>query len=171
MAGSAAGARGWDADSLYSYLREGVAPGRAAASGPMADVVASLAPVPDADIRAIATYLATLTEGTEVAAPEPVLANAPDATHRLFESACATCHEPAIAGTVTAAHVPLGNSTAVRAPTSEGLETVIRQGLVAPMTHDLRDMPAFGSELSDTQIESLGRYLRARYAPDLPAWE
>ena len=171
LAGEAAGARGWDADSLYSYLREGVAPGRAAASGPMADVVESLGTVPDGDIRAIATYLASQVSGAAATAPAPVLPAAPDATHRLFESACATCHEPALSGTVTAAHVPLGQSAAVRAPSPETMKTVIRDGLTAPMSHDLRDMPAFGGELSETQIESLTSYVRARYAPDLPQWD
>ncbi|MFV0243605.1 MAG: molybdopterin cofactor-binding domain-containing protein [Qingshengfaniella sp.] len=171
LAGTAAGARGWDKDSLFAYLRNGVAPGRAAASGPMADVVASLATLPDADIAAMATYLATLTEGAEVPVPAPVLPADPGASHRLFESACATCHEPAIAGTVTAAHVPLGQSMAVRAPVAEVLKTVIRDGLVGPMGSDLRDMPAFGAELTDSQIEDLAAYVRARYSPDLPAWD
>ncbi|AUC56055.1 aldehyde dehydrogenase (plasmid) [Sagittula sp. P11] len=170
LAGRPAGERGWDEESLFSYLRSGVAPGLAAASGPMADVVDSLAPLPDADIRAMATYLASLTEGEPVETPAPRLPAQPDATHRLFESACATCHEPAIAGTVTAAHVPLGQSMAIRAPGPEALATVIRDGLVAPLSIDLRDMPAFGGELSETQIESLSGYLRARYAPDLPPW-
>lgn len=118
----------------------------------------------------MATYLATLTEGDAQAISVPQPPAQPDATHRLFESACAACHEPAIAGTVTAAHVPLTQSMAIRAPSPEGLATVIREGLIAPFSHDLRDMPAFGGELSADQIESLGAYLRARYAPDLPAW-
>ncbi len=170
LVGTPAGARGWQVESLYAYLRHGVAPGLAAASGPMADVVESLSPLPDADIRAMATYLASLTEGDAQVTPAPQLPAQPDATHRLFESACATCHEPAIVGTVTAAHVPLGQSMAIRAPSPEGLATVIREGLTAPFSHDLRDMPAFGGELSPDQIESLSAYLRARYAPDLPAW-
>lgn len=132
LAGVPAGARGWDTDSLFAYLRNGIAPGLAAASGPMADVVESLAPLPDADIRAMATYLATLTEGDAQAISVPQPPAQPDATHRLFESACAACHEPAIAGTVTAAHVPLTQSMAIRAPSPEGLATVIREGLIAP---------------------------------------
>lgn len=72
---------------------------------------------------------------------------------------------------MTAAHVPLGQSAAVRAPSPETMKTVIRDGLTAPMSHDLRDMPAFGGELSETQIESLTSYVRARYAPDLPQWD
>ncbi|OIQ26956.1 MAG: aldehyde dehydrogenase [Alphaproteobacteria bacterium MedPE-SWcel] len=170
LAGAEAGARGWNEDSLYAYLREGVSASRAAASGPMADVVASLSALPDTDIRAMATYLASRVEGGEHAPVAPALPARPDATHRLFESACATCHEPALAGSVTAAHVPLGQSMAVRAPTSEALQTVVRDGLLAPMDLDLRDMPAFGEDLSKAQIESLSAYVRARYAPDLPAW-
>lgn len=170
LAGTAAGARGWEAETLYSYLRTGVAPGLAAASGPMADVVSSLTSVPDSDLRAMSIYLASLVEGEVTPTPSPVVPAQPNSTHRLFESACASCHEPTIAGTVTAAHVPLTQSMAIRAPSPEALKTVIHEGIRAPLSHDLRDMPAFAGELGEAQIESLTSYLRARYAPDLPSW-
>lgn len=64
----------------------------------------------------------------------------------------------------------LARSAAIRAPTPEALETVIRDGIEAPLSLPLRDMPAFGPELSAGQITELAHWLRARYAPDLPAW-
>ncbi|MFD1911167.1 molybdopterin cofactor-binding domain-containing protein [Halodurantibacterium flavum] len=59
LAGPAAGARGWDEAAFAAYLRDGHAPGIASASGRMAGIVAGLGALPDADIRAMATYLAS----------------------------------------------------------------------------------------------------------------
>jgi nicotinate dehydrogenase subunit B len=52
----------WSADALYSYLRHGHSPEHGAATGPMAPVVREMAALPDADIRAMATYLASFTD-------------------------------------------------------------------------------------------------------------
>src|SRR3954471_20567632 len=48
----------WSADELYRYLRHGHTQHHGVAAGPMAPVVKELAVLPDADIRAMATYLA-----------------------------------------------------------------------------------------------------------------
>ncbi|WP_236637915.1 c-type cytochrome [Mangrovicoccus ximenensis] len=172
LAGSAMAERGWDEAGLYAYLREGHAPGTASASGPMGEVVDSLTALPDADIRAMAVYLAGLAAPNVAPAQVPEQAELlPDASSRLFRSACSSCHEPGLADTFTAAQVPLSRSAAIRAPSAEGLKTVIRDGIEAPLSLPLRDMPGFGAELSEPQIEELAHYLRARYAPDLPAWQ
>ncbi|QUS36744.1 molybdopterin cofactor-binding domain-containing protein [Falsirhodobacter algicola] len=169
LAGTAAGSRGWDADSYYTYLRTGHMAGVASASGPMAEVVHSLQGVPDADVKAISVYLASLVTPAEV----PTMAEGavmPSAASAIFRSACASCHEPGLEGALTAAQVPLSMSAAIRAPSAEGLRTVIRDGIAPPLDLPLRDMPAFADELSAAQIEDLTSYLRARYAPDLPNW-
>ncbi|SEM41801.1 nicotinate dehydrogenase subunit B [Gemmobacter aquatilis] len=169
LAGPAAQMRGWDEAALFSYLRQGHAPGLASASGPMGAVVASLTALPDADIRAMATYLADLA-GPPLSAPAPTAEPLPGPASRLFRAACASCHAPGLPDTLTAAQVPLAGAAVLRAPTPEGLRTVIRHGIAAPLSLPLRDMPGFADELSAPQIEDLIHYLRARYAPDLPAW-
>jgi mono/diheme cytochrome c family protein len=50
----------WTPDQLYSYLRTGFASQHGAAAGPMQLVVNNLRGAPDADLRAIATYIASL---------------------------------------------------------------------------------------------------------------
>jgi nicotinate dehydrogenase subunit B len=50
----------WTEDALYDYLRKGRSADHGSAAGPMGHVVESLAPLPDSDIRAMATYLASL---------------------------------------------------------------------------------------------------------------
>ena len=57
----------WSADALYRYLRDSHSPQHGSASGPMAPVVRELAQLPDDDIRAMATYLASFT----AASPAP----------------------------------------------------------------------------------------------------
>jgi mono/diheme cytochrome c family protein len=50
----------WSKAQLIQYLRTGLAPGHGAAAGPMTEVTRSLAHVPEADVAAIAEYLAAL---------------------------------------------------------------------------------------------------------------
>lgn len=171
LAGAAAQLRGWGEDALFAYLRQGHAPGIASAAGPMAEVVESLQPLPDADIRAMAVYLADLA-GPALPQPVPQITAPPlpSSASRLFRAACSSCHDPGLADTLTAAQLPLAQSAALRAPTPEGLRNVIRDGITAPLSLPLRDMPGFAAELSEPQIDSLVHYIRARFAPDLPPW-
>lgn len=169
LAGPGAGARGWDEDGFFAYLRNGHAPGIASASGKMGQVVASLGALPDADIRAMASYLASQ---VTAAPPQPQLEAQlpPGPASRLFEAACASCHTPGLQGAETAARSPLTVSSAIRAPVPDAVMGVIRDGIEAPLSLPLRDMPGFGSELDEAQMSELAHYLRARFAPDLPAW-
>ncbi|MBT9385167.1 molybdopterin-dependent oxidoreductase [Pseudooceanicola sp. CBS1P-1] len=168
LAGTAPALRGWDEDRLFAYLGTGHAPGLASAAGPMAPVVAGLATLPEADRRAMAVYLASLAAPDVAPAAVPTLAEVtPGPGARLFRGACASCHEPGLAGALTAAQVPLARSAAIRAPTRATLRSLLREGITAPLELPLRDMPAFGEELSDHQIDQIADFLRARYAPDL----
>ncbi|POO53198.1 aldehyde dehydrogenase [Agrobacterium rosae] len=172
LSGPQPDAIGWNADTLFDYLRHGHSQ-NAAASGPMAEVVASLTTLQDDDIRAMAHYLAA-----QIKAP----ANSPDVTprsapdlppsraSRIYESACAVCHEPAIPGTATAARASLAQSAALRAPRPDALFTVLNEGLKAPDQLDLRDMPSFKDEFTPDDRQALAGYLRQRFAPDLPTW-
>jgi nicotinate dehydrogenase subunit B len=170
LAGPDAAARGWNEARLKAYLGTGHAAGLASAGGPMATVAGNLAQLPDADVSAMAAYLASLIPEATIAAPVAQAVMPNTAIHRIYETSCATCHEPAFEGMLTAARVPLGMTTSVRAPTSASVEAVIREGLHAAPGTDLRDMPAFGGDLSAAQIAELARYVRARYAPDLAPW-
>ncbi|RZI88860.1 MAG: c-type cytochrome, partial [Variovorax sp.] len=71
----------WDADALYRYLRDGHSPRHGFAGGPMAEVVRELQQVPDEDIRAMSTYLASFN-------PQPK--DAPELARQAVASAAAT---------------------------------------------------------------------------------
>ena len=94
----------WSEDELYTYLRSGESRFHGVAAGPMAPVVKELANLPDADIRAMAVYLASFND-TAISKPaESELAtkletmtgaravSASPLGARLYEGACAVCH-------------------------------------------------------------------------------
>jgi nicotinate dehydrogenase subunit B len=108
LAGPEAAARGWNEDRLKAYLGTGHAEGLASAGGPMAKVAGNLARLPEEDIGAMAVYLASLIPEADVAAQVPPAVMPNTRIHRIFEASCATCHEPAFEGMLTAARVPLG---------------------------------------------------------------
>ncbi|KTR03655.1 aldehyde dehydrogenase [Aureimonas ureilytica] len=169
----------WTQQALYDYLRDGRAAEHGAAAGPMAHVVASLAPLPNADIRAMATYLAAL-EGPPVTV-EAAATQAREALEaaerasaaaartapmgaRVFEGACATCHaadKPAISLALNVNLHAAEPGNAIRA---------VLSGVPAHAGLDAEAMPAFGAALDDGAIADLMAYLRARFAPDQPAW-
>ena len=57
----------WTAESLYRYLRHGADEMHEVAAGPMAPVVHNLSGVPESEVRAIATYIASLIGPADVA--------------------------------------------------------------------------------------------------------
>ncbi len=176
----------WTADAFYDYLRGGHAAHHGGAAGPMAHVVESLRPLPDADIRAMAEYLESLNgtalgEGEAEAAAERALASAAAAEDgarlafpvgaRIFDGACASCHA-ADAGTTSLAL----NSNLHGARPDNVIQAILHGvgspvALAGPQAEIEMAMPAFGPVLSDSQISQLLQYLRATFAPGTSAWE
>jgi nicotinate dehydrogenase subunit B len=167
----------WSAAALFDYLRTGFSPLHGVAAGPMAPVVASLADLPDADIRAMAAYLATLAapatldEAVHAAQLEqraaPRLAEMPGA--RLYEGACAVCHDAA-APPQFGARPSLALNSSLHSGRADNLLRVMLDGIATPVRPELGTMPGFAESLSDGQLADLANYLRARFAPDRPAW-
>ncbi|MNT57911.1 Nicotinate dehydrogenase subunit B [compost metagenome] len=48
---------------------------------------------------------------------------------------------------------------------------MLLQGMPAPPNSELGAMPAYADTFDDRQIAQLAQYLRARFAPDQPAWQ
>jgi nicotinate dehydrogenase subunit B len=146
----------------------------------MAPVVRELAHLPDSDIRAMATYLASFQAApaepvAQVAAPALVAQAAaqaplPSAAQRLFNGACAACHHDGDGPQLLGVNVPLALNTNLHSDRPDNLLQVIVHGIREPAARDIGFMPAFGHALSDAQITELAHYLRQRYAPGRPAW-
>lgn len=181
----AKGPVGWTEDAFYDYLRTGHSRDHGSAAGPMAHVVEVMQPLPDSDIRAMATYLASLNETpVETTAQSEAAIVASDAAkasaarispngERLFNGACATCHT----GNTILSSLALNSN--LHAATPDNLIQAILNGVEAPAilaqttgreAPEVMSMPAFRQQLNERQIKDLADYLRARFAPDKPGW-
>lgn len=171
----------WNEDELYAYLRTGESRFHGVAAGPMAPVVKELAEMPDQDIRAIAVYLGSFNDaaldpttqqaiatrleastGTRTALPSSVGA-------RIYQGACAVCHE--VGGAPLFGSRPsLSLNSNLHSDVPDNLVQVILHGIASPVSSDLGYMPGFKDSMSDTQLTELVSYLRRQFAPDKPAW-
>ena len=185
----------WNADALYRYLRDGHTEWHGIAGGPMADVVRELQQVPDADVRAMATYLASVgTTGGEASSAStsaPAITEAAMAARasqrvqaaavtkdrllgpaqRMFDSACAACHHDGDGPTLLGVNRPLALNSNLTSDRPDNLLRTILDGVRAPATKDIGFMPAFRDALDDAQIAELAGYMRARFAPQAGPWK
>lgn len=98
------------------------------------------------------------------------LAPLPDATQRMFESACGACHSDGTAPVDLGLNLPLATNSKLRAEQPDNLLRVLLDGIQRPATRDIGFMPGFRHALDDAQLAELATWLRRRYAPDQPAW-
>lgn len=172
----------WDEAELYRYLRTGYSPVHGTATGPMAPVVHSMASLPDADIRAMAHYLATLAPPND-ASMKPALraAQLEDrsrgdirvqslAGENLFEGACAMCHDARSGPPLFGARPSLALNSNLQSDRPDNVIQILLHGISHPAAPGLGYMPSFGDSMNDEQLTELLVYLRQRFAPDRPAW-
>ena len=177
----------WDKESLYAYLRSGYAPLHGSAAGPMAPVIEELLTLPDQDIDAMAIYLASLnppglsaerqTVATAVearvvtaAAAAAMASSSGSEGARLYEGACAVCHEGGERPDVFGIRPSLAVNTNLHSDRPDNLVRVILAGVSTQASGRHGAMPGFRNHFDDRQMSALVRYLRASFAPDRPAW-
>lgn len=171
----------WTEAALFDYLRTGFSSEHGVATGPMAPVVAGLATLPEADVRAIAHYLASLSppvdpaESARAAAEHAYVASAAltlgfESGRRMFESACAVCHAETGGVGHFGVRPLMGLNTSVAQASPDNLLRVLQHGIDQPATEGLGYMPGFKDVFDDRQMAELASYIRARYAPGQPAW-
>lgn len=171
----------WSEDELYAYLRTGESRLHGVAAGPMAPVVKELAALPDSDIRAMAIYLASFTANAVDDAAQQALATRLEAATgtrgsaassvgaRIYQGACAVCHE--VGGAPLFGSRPsLALNSNLHSTVPDNLIQVILHGIAKPAVTDLGYMPAFKDSVTDGQVAELVAYLRRQFAPDKPAW-
>jgi nicotinate dehydrogenase subunit B len=148
----------------------------------MAEVVRELAVVPDEDIRAMATYLASFNPALDGAAASAQAQRAGATAagganrllgpaQRLFDGACAACHHDGDGPTLLGVNRPLALNSNLASARPDNLLRTILDGVREPASRDIGFMPAFREALDDAQIAELAGYMRARFAPQAPAWE
>jgi mono/diheme cytochrome c family protein len=170
----------WSDGEIASYLSTGHADGRGSASGPMGEAVEnSLQFLAPEDTAALVTYLRSVParEGsapiTVDAKAAPTLASsdtAPGGDHvdanraglKLFESACASCHQWSGKGQQTP-YASLLGTRGVNDITGANVTQVILHGSGMRLDgHDV-SMPAFGRAYSDTEVAALANYVIAHF--------
>jgi nicotinate dehydrogenase subunit B len=169
----------WSEDELFAYLRTGHSRYHGVAAGPMAPIVRDLQALPDQDIRAMAVYLGSFNDTAADRHTQDALAArlesatqatvATSAGARLYQGACAVCHE--VGGLPLFGSRPsLALNSNLHSTTPDNLVQVILHGIAEPVSSDLGYMPAFKDSMSDAQVEQLVTFLRQQFAPDKPAW-
>jgi nicotinate dehydrogenase subunit B len=167
----------WSEADFYAYLRAGTSAHHGTASGPMAPVIEELKQLPDDDIRAMANYLGSLndalpeTEATKSA--ERIIMSTGNTTNsagsaaaRLYEGACAVCHEPGRDPPLANRGPALGLSSKMHAGGPANFLRLLLEG----GGHASGSMPGFAASLDDSRIIDLARYMRGRFAPGQPQW-
>lgn len=172
----------WTSAELYAYLRHGGTPLHGVATGPMSHVVyQGLAVADDSDVRALATYFASINGSANHTVDVPKLVNDALAKSRfsstqpldrgasIYANACAACHYNAISAGPQATRPELGLKSSLHAADPTNLVQVILHGVSLHQGLANTMMPAFGHALSDADITSLVVYLR-KTRTNLPPW-
>lgn len=179
----------WTPEHLASYLATGIAERHAMAAGPMQAVTRELGRAPEAEVRAIASYIhsamgpttqereARARAALELAQRGPSAAAGSSAGERdarlrlgksLYVGACASCHEAGRdVSSNGALELPL--AVALYDPEPASLIHIIRDGIRPREGERGRWMPGFRGAFTDEQISALLAYLRT-LAPGAPPW-
>ena len=179
-ADQAHGIGAWSDADIASYLSTGHADGRGSAAGPMGEAVAnSLQYLKPEDTAALVTYLRSVParEGSDPididanAAPAVKSSNAApfvDASGanaqglKLFESACASCHQWNGKGQETP-YASLLGTAGVNDVSAANVTQVILHGAKMRIGQSDVYMPEFGSAYSDTEVAQLANYVVAHF--------
>ena len=177
----------WTAEQLVAYLRTGFDAAHGTAAGAMAPVAHNLSTAPEAEVNAIAVYIAARmaasagARATAAGAPDGQGAadversargdDAPPADARqakdgeaIYRTACADCHDGGRRG------IALGYSTSMTDTTPANLIRVTLDGIHPREGEKGEVMPAFRGALDDAQLASLIAFLRARFS-HAPPWQ
>lgn len=164
--------QGWSEQDLITFLKTG-RNDHSAAFGAMSDAVLhSTQYFSDADLKAVAGYLGSLSEGQVPRSPQedrttPRLAKGmpQGAGEALYLDNCAACHRSDGQGYRATFPRLVGNS-AVLGDSPESLIHIILKGSSVPKTQGAPtglSMPDFGWRLDDAQVAELATFLRSAW--------
>jgi mono/diheme cytochrome c family protein len=156
----------WTVDAMHAYLTRGWAVDHGVSRGPMAGVTRELGEANDADVRAMSVYLVSLMGDAKRAASPPKAAGDSRAA-RLYEGACAACHNGGDA--LPFGGIALEHSIGIAGEDARNPANVILYGLPAADGQASPVMPGYAGALSDAELVELLGYLRTRFS-DRPPW-
>ena len=188
----------WNENAFYEYLRDGWQEAHGAARGPMAPVIGNLSSLGEGDLRAIATYLASVagdptpqrrqqgdallartradkSVGRAISGDSATIATQSGAQRRPDADVGAMIYASACATCHEGGRpLPFGGidlalSTAPQGPNPHNLVNVVITGIPAAAGERGPIMPGFAGVLTDEQLAELIRYVRSRFS-DKPQW-
>jgi mono/diheme cytochrome c family protein len=166
------GTGAWSVDDIVEYLKTGRNK-HSGAAGLMAEVVQnSTSKLPDADLKAIATYIKDVDGGPNPPPPPEHDKSDPKtmAGVAIFADSCSACHAPDGKG-VPHMFPPLEHNANVQQRDPTTVIRVILQGAQTAAT-DARPtpfaMPAFNWKLKDDQIAAVATYVRNAWGNHAP---
>jgi cytochrome c553 len=176
----------WSRAEVFRYLRQGRAPGKDQASGPMAPIVEALSRVPDGDVYSLVDWLARQPAYRDTADVVPAFARGrqlgqnPEAVREpsflqngresasgasLYNTSCASCHGAQGAGTPDGYYPPLFHNSTVGRSTPYNLLAVLLFGVDRHVTGMPIVMPGFDGKrganggLSDVELARLANFV------------
>jgi mono/diheme cytochrome c family protein len=163
----------WTVDQLTRYLRQGRDENHGTASGPMSPVAHGLSEVPEADVRAMATYLMTVMAGAPAGSSRRAALSLDDARvsngAAIFAGTCANCHDEGASSLSSVHTVPLALTTSIHEPDPRNVLHVVLEGIWPEPGEKGAQMPGFEGALTDEQLASLLAYVRVHIA-NSPPW-
>ncbi|SCB14999.1 c-type cytochrome [Rhizobium multihospitium] len=153
----------WSEDDIVTYLKTG-STDKTIASGPMAEAIAqSTSQMKDADLKAIAVYLKSLSAGSS---DKPAPLKADDgrmvAGAAIYHDTCSACHGMDGKGAMPLFPALAGNSLVLQS-SAETLAHVVLAGSQAVHTSSKQTtpaMPSFAWRLNDQQVSDVLTYVR-----------
>jgi mono/diheme cytochrome c family protein len=160
----------WSSEDLVAYLKSGHNR-LSAATGPMAEVISlSTEHMTDPDLKAIATYLKSLSGNQDQPQPLPKDNPAMVAGAAIYRDQCSACH--GIDGKGVAELFPsIADSSMVKSDDpSTSIRIVLRgaRSVGTPAQPTAPGMPSYGAQLDDTEIAAVLTYMRNNWGAAAP---
>jgi mono/diheme cytochrome c family protein len=165
-----AGLGDWSIQEISDLLRTGIS-SRGAVYGPMAEVVYnSLQYLSDDDVRAMAVYLKSLTQGASPARPAPALPSAESSLllslgKTIYDRQCAGCHGATGQG-MPPEYPPLAGNQSIQMVSAVNAIRMVLNGGFPPGTAGNPmpyGMPPFAQHLSDDEVAAVVTYVRTSW--------
>ncbi|MFX0546571.1 c-type cytochrome [Roseovarius sp. S1116L3] len=160
--------RTWTPDDLSHFLSTGLAPQGVMTFRMFPVLSHSTKYMSERDIDAVTGYLTSNMPRPATPPDDVAAAEAHPEGRKLYVGLCAGCHGTEGAGQPFGS-VPMKGNTTLMLQDPLNLHRVIREGIPARRLSGylrMQEMPAFEHRLSETELEALSDYLRARWGID-----
>jgi mono/diheme cytochrome c family protein len=164
----------WSDRQVFDYLSAGHTTDHGTAAGPMGEAVDhSFSQMEPADINAVVVYLRSIPPLTSADLPATLAPPAPASPKngggtadvvgkRVFEEACASCHNWTGVSLISQ-YATISGSRAVNDPTATNVAQIVLSGTIRHTPAGIISMPAFGSSYSNVEIAAVTNYVTARF--------